>query len=59
MRLCDNAGFRSPSIEDTPDETFDWLFNVNVFGIYNDQGVRPAMKAHGQGGPREASNTGA
>jgi NAD(P)-dependent dehydrogenase (short-subunit alcohol dehydrogenase family) len=61
--LCDNAGvaFRGPSIEDTPDETFDWLFNVNVFGIYNViKAFVPAMKAHGQGGHLviTASNTG-
>lgn len=61
--LCDNAGvaFRGPSIEDTPDETFDWLFGVNVFGIYNViKAFVPAMKRHGGGGHLviTGSNTG-
>ena len=51
--LCNNAGVgsRGTSLEDAPDEIFDWLFNVNVFGSFNvTKAFVPLIKRHGQGG---------
>ncbi len=51
--LCSNAGvaYRGTGIEDTPDEMFDWLFNVNVFGMFNVcKAFVAAIKRHGPGG---------
>ena len=51
--VCSNAGvaFRGTAIEETPDEIFDWLFNVNVVGMFNVcKAFVPAMKRHGRGG---------
>jgi len=51
--VCSNAGvaFRGTGIEETPDEIFDWLFNVNVVGMFNVcKAFVPAMQRHGTGG---------
>jgi NAD(P)-dependent dehydrogenase (short-subunit alcohol dehydrogenase family) len=51
--LCSNAGvaYRGTGIEDSPDEIFDWLFNVNVFGMFNVcKAFVAAIKRHGAGG---------
>jgi NAD(P)-dependent dehydrogenase (short-subunit alcohol dehydrogenase family) len=51
--LCSNAGvnFRSPSLDEVPDESFDWLFSVNVFGTFNViKAFVPGMRRHGAGG---------
>jgi NAD(P)-dependent dehydrogenase (short-subunit alcohol dehydrogenase family) len=51
--LCSNAGvaFRGPTFDETPDETFDWLIDVNITGMFNvvKAFVTP-MRAHRQGG---------
>lgn len=51
--LCDNAGvaFRGPALDETPDETFDWMFNVNVSGMFNvAKAFITQMRRHRKGG---------
>jgi len=51
--LCNNAGvgYRGTSLDETPDEILDWLFGVNVFGIFNvNKAFVPLIKRHGRGG---------
>jgi NAD(P)-dependent dehydrogenase (short-subunit alcohol dehydrogenase family) len=48
--LFSNAGVADAGgpIEDTPDETFDWIMSVNVGGMFNAiKAFLPAMKQHG------------
>lgn len=51
--LCSNAGVahRGTAIEETPEEIFDWLFNVNVTGMFNVcKAFVPLLGRHGTGG---------
>jgi NAD(P)-dependent dehydrogenase (short-subunit alcohol dehydrogenase family) len=51
--VCNNAGVGSgaPSLDETPDEIFDWMFGVNTMGpIHGFKAFAPKLKAHGEGG---------
>ena len=51
--VCNNAGVGSgaPSLDETPDEIFDWMFAVNTMGPINGfKAFAPKLKKHGEGG---------
>ena len=51
--VCNNAGVGSgaPSLDETPDEIFDWMFGVNTMGpIHGFKAFAPKLKKHGEGG---------
>jgi NAD(P)-dependent dehydrogenase (short-subunit alcohol dehydrogenase family) len=51
--VCNNAGVGSggPSLDETEDEIFDWMFAVNTMGPINGfKAFTPKLKAHGEGG---------
>src|SRR6185437_5198077 len=51
--VCNNAGVGSgaPSLDETPDEIFDWMFAVNTMGpIHGFKAFAPKLKKHGEGG---------
>jgi NAD(P)-dependent dehydrogenase (short-subunit alcohol dehydrogenase family) len=51
--LCSNAGviFTGTPLDETPDEMFDWMMNVNVTGTFNMiRAFVPRMRAHRAGG---------
>ena len=51
--VCNNAGVGSgaPTLDETPDEIFDWMFAVNTMGPINGfKAFAPKLKAHGEGG---------
>jgi NAD(P)-dependent dehydrogenase (short-subunit alcohol dehydrogenase family) len=51
--LCSNVGviFTGTSIDETPDEMFDWMMNVNVGGTFNIvKAFVPNMRKRGKGG---------
>jgi NAD(P)-dependent dehydrogenase (short-subunit alcohol dehydrogenase family) len=51
--LCSNVGviFTGKPIEETPDEMFDWMMNVNVAGTFNIiKAFVPKMRRRGKGG---------
>ena len=51
--LCSNVGviFTGKSIDETPDEMFDWMMNVNVGGTFNMiKAFVPKMRKRGSGG---------
>ena len=51
--VCNNAGVGSggPSLDETPDEIFDWMFAVNTMGPINGfKAFVPKLKKHGEGG---------